>query len=164
VEWTSAATVHANQLRLWFASMACVVLTALRRIGLAHTELANATCGPRPRSARPRDRDRRPHEAGGGTLKRLQIGAQVTRSVHRIKIAMASACPGAAVYRLAQIGLCLLASSSPRRPERPRLRTETTRSAPAAPAARVTAMDHCHRQLSQSKTCRAQDMLTRSGG
>ena len=32
---TSAATMRANQLRLWFASMAYVLLCALRRIGLA---------------------------------------------------------------------------------------------------------------------------------
>src|SRR3954447_17297785 len=31
---TSAATMSANQLRLWFASMAYVLLSALRRIGL----------------------------------------------------------------------------------------------------------------------------------
>ena len=30
----SAATMRANQLRLWFASMAYVLLCALRRIGL----------------------------------------------------------------------------------------------------------------------------------
>jgi hypothetical protein len=42
---TSAHTMRANQLRLWFASMAYVLMCALRRIGLAHTELAHATCG-----------------------------------------------------------------------------------------------------------------------
>jgi hypothetical protein len=84
---TSAATMRANQLRLWFASMAYVLLTALRRIGLAHTEFANATCGTI-------------------RLKLLKIGAQVTRSVRRIKIAMASACPSAAVFRLAHARLC----------------------------------------------------------
>src|SRR5215217_3766907 len=41
----SAATMRANQLRLWFASMAYVLLYALRRIGLAHTQFADATCG-----------------------------------------------------------------------------------------------------------------------
>ena len=40
---TSAATMRANQLRLWFASMAYVLLCALRRIGLAHTQFAQAT-------------------------------------------------------------------------------------------------------------------------
>ena len=42
---TSAATMQANQLRLWFASMAYVLLCALRRIGLAHTR------SPRPPAA-----------------------------------------------------------------------------------------------------------------
>jgi DDE family transposase len=70
----SAATMRANQLRLWSASMAYVLLCALRRIGLAHTEFAEATCGTL-RLALP------------------QIGALVRRSVRRIKIAMASAHP-----------------------------------------------------------------------
>jgi len=42
---TSTATMRANQLRLWFASMAYVLLCALRRIGLHHTNFAKATCG-----------------------------------------------------------------------------------------------------------------------
>ena len=42
---TSTATMRANQLRLWFASMAYVLICALRRIGLAHTQFAEATCG-----------------------------------------------------------------------------------------------------------------------
>ena len=79
--------MRANQLRLWFASMAYALLTALRRIRLAHTELENATCG----TIRP---------------KLLKIGAQVTRSVRRIKIAMASACPAATAFRLAHARLC----------------------------------------------------------
>lgn len=37
--------MQANQLRLWFASLAYVMLGALRRIALAHTEFAQATCG-----------------------------------------------------------------------------------------------------------------------
>ena len=71
---TPATTMRANQLRLWFASMAYVLLCALRRIGLAGTELARATCGTI-------------------RLKLLKIGAQVTTSVRRVKIAFASACP-----------------------------------------------------------------------
>jgi Transposase DDE domain group 1 len=39
---TSAATIRANQLRLWFASFAYVLLDALRRIGLRHTQFAPA--------------------------------------------------------------------------------------------------------------------------
>ena len=42
---TSSATMRANQLRLWFASMAYVLLCALRRIGLHHTRFDNASCG-----------------------------------------------------------------------------------------------------------------------
>src|SRR4051812_14973655 len=83
---TSAATMRANQLRLWFASMAYGLVSALRRIGLAGTEFATATCG----SIR---------------LKLLKIGALVTRSVRRIRIAMASSCPDAAVFRLAHARL-----------------------------------------------------------
>ena len=71
---TSARTMRANQLRLWFASMAYVLLCALRRIGLAHTRFARASCG----SIR---------------LKLLKIAALVRISVRRIKLAMASGCP-----------------------------------------------------------------------
>ncbi len=83
---TSTATMRANQLRLWFASMAYVLLTALRRIGLAHTQFAQATCGTI-------------------RLKLLKIAALVTTSVRRIKIAMASACPYANEFRLAHARL-----------------------------------------------------------
>ena len=83
---TSAATMRANQLRLWFASFAYVLLEALRRIGLRHTQFASATCGTI-------------------RLKLLKIGAQVRRSVRRIKIAMASACPYQAEYHLAYLYL-----------------------------------------------------------
>jgi hypothetical protein len=79
---TSAATMRANQLRLWFASMAYVLLCALRRIGLAHTQFASATCGTI-------------------RLKLLKIGALVRVSVRRVKIAMASACPWQPEFRLA---------------------------------------------------------------
>ena len=42
---TSAATMRANQVRLSFASLAYILLCALRRIALADTEFAQATCG-----------------------------------------------------------------------------------------------------------------------
>jgi Transposase DDE domain group 1 len=83
---TSAATMRANQLRLWFASFAYVLLEALRRIGLRHTQFATATC----RTIR---------------LKLLKIGAQVRTSVRRIKVAMASACPYRDEYHLAYLYL-----------------------------------------------------------
>jgi Transposase DDE domain group 1 len=41
---TSAQTMRANQLRLWFAAMAYVLVCALRRIALRHTQFAEATC------------------------------------------------------------------------------------------------------------------------
>ena len=93
---TSAATMRANQLRLWFYSMAYVLLCALRRIGLQDTEFAQATCGTI-------------------RLKLLKIGALVRISVRRIKIAMASACPAAQDWRRAAIRLALaaLARASP---------------------------------------------------
>jgi hypothetical protein len=71
---TSAATMRANQLRLWLSSMAYILICALRRIGLSHTRFAKASCG----SIR---------------LALLKIGAVVTISVRRVKIAMASGCP-----------------------------------------------------------------------
>ncbi len=83
---TSAATMRANQLRLWFASFAYVLLEALRRIGLRHTQFASATCGTI-------------------RLKLLKIGAQVRKSVRRIKVAMASACPYQTEYHLAYLYL-----------------------------------------------------------
>jgi hypothetical protein len=91
---TSAATMSANQLRLWFASMAYVLLCALRRIGLAHTQFAEATCGTI-------------------RLKLLKIGALVTVSVRRIRFAMASACPYAQEWRLAAARLALARGSPP---------------------------------------------------
>jgi hypothetical protein len=64
----SAATMPASQLRLWFASMAYVLLCALRRIGLAHTRsprppparCASRCSGPAPRSEGPSGASRSP--------------------------------------------------------------------------------------------------------
>src|SRR5215212_1618439 len=91
---TSAATMRANQLRLWFGSMAYVLLCALRRIGLAHTGLAAATCGTI-------------------RLELLKIGALVRISVRRVKVAMASACPAASEWRLAHARLIIAARAPP---------------------------------------------------
>ena len=41
-----ADTLRANQLRLWFASMAYVLMAALRRIGLGHTQFAGPPAAP----------------------------------------------------------------------------------------------------------------------
>ena len=37
--------MRANQLRLWLSSLAYVLMCTVRRIGLAGTKLARATCG-----------------------------------------------------------------------------------------------------------------------
>jgi len=83
---TSTHTMKANQLRLWFASMAYVLLDSLRRLALQATDLADATCG---------------------TIRRklFKIGALVTISVRRIKIALASGCPYKGVFAIAHRAL-----------------------------------------------------------
>ena len=48
---TSAATMRANQLRLWFASMAYILLCALRRIGLAGTKIRRCNVRDHPAQA-----------------------------------------------------------------------------------------------------------------
>ena len=83
---TSCHTMRANQLRLWFASMAYVLIAALRRIGLAHTQFARASCGTL-------------------RLKLLKIGALVRITVRRIKLAMPSAFPYRAEYHAAHAAL-----------------------------------------------------------
>lgn len=69
----SAATFRANQLRLWLASAAYVLMHTLRRVGLAGTALARAC-------------------ANTIRLKLLKIGAVVNVSVRRVKLAMSEAC------------------------------------------------------------------------
>jgi Transposase DDE domain group 1 len=88
---TSAATMRANQLRLWFASMAYVLIDALRRIGLAGSQFADATCGTI-------------------RLKLLKFAALVRLSVRRLKVAMASVFPYQEEYRSAYV---LLGKATP---------------------------------------------------
>ncbi len=83
---TSTHTMRANQLRLWFSAMAYVLISALRRVGLAATGFADATCGTI-------------------RLKLLKIGALVSVSVRRIKFSMASAFPYTDVFRTAWAAL-----------------------------------------------------------
>ncbi len=79
---TSAATLRANQLRLWFASFAYILMEGLRRIALRDSDLADATCGTI-------------------RLKLLKLAARITVSVRRIKLSMASACPYRDLFTLA---------------------------------------------------------------
>jgi hypothetical protein len=84
---TSTHTMAANQLRLWFASMAYVLVNSMRRLALQTTDLADAACG---------------------TIRRklFKIGALVTITVRRIKFAMASGCPYKAIFATAYRALC----------------------------------------------------------
>ena len=79
--------MRANQIRPWFASAACVLLCALRRIGLAHTGFATAACA-------------------AIRLRLLKTGALVRVSARRVHIAMASACPCQHEFALARARRC----------------------------------------------------------
>ncbi len=76
---TSTATMHANQLRLYFSSVAYMVLQTLRRIGLQGTALASAQCTTI-------------------RLKLLKVGAQVQVTVRRVWFRMAGGYPYADVF------------------------------------------------------------------
>jgi hypothetical protein len=71
---TSCATLRANQLRLWFSTLAYLVMAVLREHGLKETELATARCD---------------------TLrtKLLKIGAVVTVTFRKVWLRLSSACP-----------------------------------------------------------------------
>jgi hypothetical protein len=77
---TSARTMRANQIRLFFSSIAYVLLEALRRLGLAGTELARAQC----QTIR---------------LKLLKIGALVRVTVRKVWVRLSSSTPYAAMFR-----------------------------------------------------------------
>jgi len=71
---TSAASMRANQIRLYFSSVAYVLMEGLRRLGLAGTEMDRAQCGTI-------------------RLKLLKIGAQIRVSVRRILVSLAGGYP-----------------------------------------------------------------------
>lgn len=71
---TSCATLRANELRLWFSSIAYVLMTALQRLGLQGTELQVAQC----------DTIR---------LKLLKIGAQIRVTVRNVWLSLAESYP-----------------------------------------------------------------------
>jgi hypothetical protein len=76
---TSTGKMWSNQLRLYFSSMAYVLLQTLRRVALPGTELERAQCGTI-------------------RLKLLKIGAQVRVTVRKIWISLSSAYPYAALF------------------------------------------------------------------
>ena len=79
---TSTAGMRSNQLRLWFSTLAYLLVNQVRRVGLRGTELAAATCG----SIR---------------LKLFKIGALVRVSVRRVSVSLSAAWPRAALLELA---------------------------------------------------------------
>jgi hypothetical protein len=78
-----------NQLRLWLASFAYLLMDRLRTLGCHGTELARAT-------------------AGSLRLKLLKVAAQVTVSVRRVHIRLSSAYPRADLFRLCHARLIKL--------------------------------------------------------
>lgn len=82
-----------NQLRLWFAALAYLLLERARTLGLPGTELAHATVG----SVR---------------LKLLKVAAQVTVSVRRIYVQLSSAYPLRELFALCHHRLMALSPSS----------------------------------------------------
>jgi hypothetical protein len=86
---TSAATMKANQLRLWFSSVAYVMMNEIRRLGLTGTTMEQAQCGTI-------------------RLKLLKIGAQVKISVRRIFVALASSYPYQQLFSQLYRNLCAI--------------------------------------------------------
>jgi len=77
---TSAATMRANQLRLWFSSVAYTLMNALRRLGLKGTKLAKARC----------DTIR---------LKLLKIGAQIKITVRKVWVSLSESYPYQQIFK-----------------------------------------------------------------
>jgi len=76
---TSAATMRANQLRLWFSSVAYMMMSALRRLGLKDTDLATA-------------------QSDTIRLKLFKIGARVRVTARKIWISLSSSYPLATLF------------------------------------------------------------------
>ena len=70
-----------NQFRLLLASLAYTLLNAIRRRGLAGTDMARAQCATI-------------------RLKLLKIGAVITRNTRRVRFHLAPACPEQNLFRL----------------------------------------------------------------
>jgi hypothetical protein len=77
---TSCATMRANQLRLWFSSVAYTLMLALRRLGLKGTKLAKAQCGTI-------------------RLKLLKIGAQIRVTVRKVWVSLSESYPYQQLFR-----------------------------------------------------------------
>jgi Transposase DDE domain group 1 len=93
---TSTATMRANQLRLWFSSVAYSLLQALRRLGLRGTAMAQAQC----QTIR---------------LKLLKIGALIRVTTRKVWISLAGGWPHHALF--AQVYQNLRATAAQGAPE-----------------------------------------------
>jgi hypothetical protein len=82
-----------NQLRLWLATLAYLLMERVRALGLAGTALAQAT-------------------VGNVRLKLLKVAAQVTVSVRRVYVQLSSAYPLQALFRRCHRRLMRLAAAS----------------------------------------------------
>ena len=86
---TSTSIMRANQLRLWFSSVAYVLVNALRTFGLKGTEMSRAQC----------------HTI---REKLIKIGAMIKVSVRRVLIMLASGYPYQAIFAAAYRNLRIL--------------------------------------------------------
>jgi hypothetical protein len=77
---TSCATMRANQLRLWFSSVAYTLMQSLRRLGLKGTKLAKAQCGTI-------------------RLRLLKIGAQIRLTVRKVWVSLSESYPYQRLFR-----------------------------------------------------------------
>ncbi len=76
---TSAGKMRANQIRLYFSSVAYILMQALRRLGLKGTQMATAQCNTI-------------------RLKLLKVGAQVKITVRKIWVSLAGGYPYADLF------------------------------------------------------------------
>src|SRR5713101_1387643 len=84
---TSTHYLRSNQLRLYFSSLAYVLLQMLRRLGLVGTELAKAQCSTI-------------------RLKLLKIGALIRITVRKVWISLAGGYPNVALFQQVHEKLC----------------------------------------------------------
>jgi len=83
---TSAETMRANQIRLWFSSVAYLLMQAVRRLALQGTEMEKAQC----QTIR---------------LNLLKIGAQVKITVRKVWVSLAEGCPYQDIFLRAHANL-----------------------------------------------------------
>lgn len=88
----SSHYLASNQLRLWLATLAYLLLERLRALGLDGTELAQAT-------------------AGTVRLKLLKVAGQVRVSARRVYVQLSSAYPGQQLFRWCHRRLMALAAA-----------------------------------------------------